>query len=496
MVNGNARDTGGAFPEEPPTGDDPPAPDKRIGTVVDKYAVVSVLGRGGMGTVYEVRHGTLARRFAMKFLLPELAANRDVLRRFANEAKAAGGLEHPNLAAVTDFGRAADGSPYLVMEFLEGEDCAKLLRRLGPLPLPRAANIVVQACRGLAVAHRAAIIHRDLKPENLFVTDAGDGSDLVKVLDFGIAKLRPSEASIVTGTGATFGTAYYMSPEQARGAGEVDQRADVWSLGVLLYELLAGRRPFAGDQFLNVIHQILSVEPPPLATLRPGLPPKLLAAVEQAMKKDLAQRFPSVSALGEALAPFAGRETNWAPAPVRSREAMLATLPTPATGIVLPSGRGSDLTTDVPAADSSASPALTRVPGRVARLMLGGVMLVVVAGGLAWGLRHGSKNISPAVAAHPEPAKTIEPPSSFPIAPPLHPHPDPSTAGGSTPPKDSVRTVSDHVPNRRGGHSPAKPRTLQASPPSTPPPAKPANSREARGSAEPIDIQRENPYDP
>jgi serine/threonine-protein kinase len=165
----------------------------RIGTVVDKYTIVRILGRGGMGAVYEARHAKLARRVAIKFLLPEFAANREVLRRFENEAKAAGGLEHPNLAAVTDFGRANDGSPYVVMEFLEGEDCAKLLRRQGSLAVSRAANIVVRACRGLAVAHKATIVHRDLKPENLFVTDAGDGSDLIKVLDFGIAKLRVSD---------------------------------------------------------------------------------------------------------------------------------------------------------------------------------------------------------------------------------------------------------------------------------------------------------------
>src|SRR3954454_7763928 len=126
----------------------------RIGAVVDKYTLVRLLGRGGMGVVYEARHAKLSRRFAIKFLLPELAANRDLLRRFENEAKAAGGLEHPNLAAVTDFGTASDGAPYIVMEFLEGDDCSKLLKRRGPLPVPRAANIVAQACRGLALAHR------------------------------------------------------------------------------------------------------------------------------------------------------------------------------------------------------------------------------------------------------------------------------------------------------------------------------------------------------
>ena len=208
--------------------------DARLGMTVDKYTIVRQLGRGGMGAVYEARHARLSRRFAIKFLLPEVATNREVLRRFENEAKAAGGLEHPNLAAVTDVGQAPDGAPYLVMEFLEGEDGATLLRRHGPLSVRRAADIVVQACRGLAVAHRAGIVHRDHKPENIFIATAGDGRDQVKVLDFGIAKLRSVDASVATGTGATFGTAFYMSPEQARGAGEVDHRSDVWSLGVVV----------------------------------------------------------------------------------------------------------------------------------------------------------------------------------------------------------------------------------------------------------------------
>src|SRR5882672_1021809 len=164
----------------------PEPTDPRIGTVIAKrYSVVRLLGRGGMGNVYEARDVTLNRRWAIKFLLPQFAGKREILRRFENEAKAAGGLEHPNLVAVTDFGYV-DGAPYIVMEFLQGEDCSKLLHRVGPLPVARAADIVRQACRGLGLAHKHGIVHRDLKPENLFLTDSGDGTDLIKVLDFGI----------------------------------------------------------------------------------------------------------------------------------------------------------------------------------------------------------------------------------------------------------------------------------------------------------------------
>jgi eukaryotic-like serine/threonine-protein kinase len=287
---------------------DTDVPDRVLGTTIaDKYEVVRLLGRGGMGRVYEARHVTLSRRFAIKLIAPELALNREVLRRFENEAKAAGQLEHPNLVAVTDFGRVADGSPFMVMEYLEGESCAALLKRTGPLPVPRAAGIVVQACRGVARAHKSGIIHRDLKPENIFIADAGDGTDLVKVLDFGIAKLRPVDATAVTKTGTAMGTASYMSPEQARGESSIDHRTDVWSLGVVLYELLTGHKPFEGDEFLHIVHRIATADPVPLQQRRPDLPPGLVQIVQRAMAKDLGDRTPTVVALAEDLAPFTGR---------------------------------------------------------------------------------------------------------------------------------------------------------------------------------------------
>jgi serine/threonine protein kinase len=311
-------------------------PDPRLGTRVDRYTLVRLVGKGGMGAVYEAHHARLARRAAIKFLLPELAARPEILRRFENEAMAAGGLEHANLVAVIDLGRATDGAPYLVMEFLDGEDCAQLLRRAGPLPVPRAANIVLQACHGVAVAHAAGIIHRDLKPENLFLIDAGDGSDQVKVLDFGIAKLRPTVGEMGTGTGLTFGTTYYMSPEQARGAAELDARTDVWSLGVVLYELLGGQKPFRGEQPLNVVHQILTAEAPALETVRPGLPPGLVAVVRRALQKEAERRFPTVQAFAAALAPFAGRAPSSRELPARDAT---HTMPTPATAANVASAR-------------------------------------------------------------------------------------------------------------------------------------------------------------
>jgi serine/threonine protein kinase len=291
-------------PDRPSTGQ---RRDPRIGTVVaGKYAVVRLIGDGGMGSVYEARHETLSRRFAIKFMRPEYAARPDIQHRFENEAKLAGSLEHPNLAAVTDFGRSSDGAPYLVMEYLEGRDCGHLLRESGPLPVARAADLIYQACRGLAVVHRAGAVHRDLKPENLFVTDAGDGSDLVKVLDFGIAKILSRDGISMTGTGI-LGTTHYMSPEQVRSSRDVDARTDVWSLGVVLYQLLTNRRAFEGGNLPAVLLQIMDADPPSLSQLRPDLPAELVGIVEQTMKKSLEARISSVQLLAQLLAPFTAR---------------------------------------------------------------------------------------------------------------------------------------------------------------------------------------------
>jgi serine/threonine-protein kinase len=486
-------------------------PSARVGAVVDRYTLVRVLGQGGMGAVYEARHATLSRRFAIKFLLPGLAANRDILRRFENEAKAAGGLEHPNLAAVTDFGRATDGAPYIVMEFLPGDDCAKLLKRLGPLPVPRAVNIVVQACRGLAVAHQAGIVHRDLKPENLFVTDAGDGSDHIKVLDFGIAKLRVTDASVITGTGATFGTAFYMSPEQARGAGEVDARSDVWSMGVVLYELLSGQKPFVGEQFLQVIHQILSVEAPALSPLRPGLPPALIGVIERAMAKELPARLPSIVALAEALAPFAG--TAGAVAAVRSRAMAVAeTAATPATGIGIGielrgsvAGRAKTGSDEVgfsePAVRFTARPdgsAAAMAPGRKSSktgLLVMAAVAVAVAGGA--GLFFANRKVAAPVAAPTSEAPLspapVTPAAPLPAAQPAAVVPVPAVAPPAAPLSASRTSErSEHRSNTRARRSvPAVP--VVAPSPASP---KPAPSTAPPSARHPIDIEKGNPYGP
>ena len=458
---------------------------QRIGTVVDRYTIVRLLGQGGMGSVFEARHATLARRFAIKFLLPALAANREVLRRFENEAKAAGGLEHPNLVAVTDFGRASDGAPYLVMEFLEGCDCAALLHGAGPLPITRAVGIVVQACRGLAVAHKAGIVHRDLKPENLFLCDAGDGRDLVKVLDFGIAKLRPADAGLTTGTGTTFGTAYYMSPEQARGAGNIDQRADVWSLGVVLYELLAGRRPFEGAQFLHVIHEILTAEPAPLGNLRPDLPAGLVMAVSRAMTKDPTQRSPSVQVWADSLAPFVETRPGFSKSVTPHAQATARTMATPPT---------------YPGQAAGASPARQSPRGDVTRWVVGLSAVAVVAAVVWLGARRPAAP-PPGVGA-PATASALTAKENV-AAIPQASAPDPISLLPDAGLRDDRGSPATAVPSRSNASehpadrpikrpTPAKigSRTAKKAGARGDKPAEPETPADHR----PIDIERDNPY--
>jgi serine/threonine-protein kinase len=284
--------------------------DDRTGQLVrEKYRLIRLLGSGGMGAVYEAEHVVVGRRFALKFLQPELVQNEDALARFRREARAAGSLDSEHVVAVTDFDRAEDGTPFLVMEYLAGESLAELLAREGPLPVPRVVAALTQVCRGLEAAHAAGIVHRDLKPENLFVVRGKEGGDLLKILDFGVAKLlRPEAGGSVTRTGAAMGTPFYMAPEQARGEKELDQRVDVYALGVILYELLSGQKPHPGDSYNAILAHILGQTPAPLASLRPGLPAPFTALVHRALANRPEDRPASAAELARELAPFAGVE--------------------------------------------------------------------------------------------------------------------------------------------------------------------------------------------
>lgn len=295
-----------------PLGDTVASGGDRSGQVMlGKYRVERLIGRGGMGEVYEARHTVVGRRFAIKFLKQGLTGGQDAHARFLREAQAAGALDNEHIAAVVDFDLAADGAPFLVMEYLNGESLAAVLRREGVLPMRRAIGILLQVCDGLAAAHDAGIVHRDLKPDNLFLVARSDAPELVKILDFGVAKLvRGEPDGADTQSGAVLGTPLYMAPEQARGEKSVDFRVDIHALGVIAYELLSGQRPHPGDGYNAILAHILTRPVRPLRELCPELPAALLRAVERALAFEPGARQESVVAFAAELLPLAGREVT------------------------------------------------------------------------------------------------------------------------------------------------------------------------------------------
>jgi serine/threonine-protein kinase len=255
------------------SGYEPPV-DPLIGTTIGgRYEVQRLLGEGGMGIVYEVRHRMLGRSFAMKLLHREGARDPSLTERFVHEAKATASIKHPHIVSITDFGELEDATPYFVMELLVGQTLAQFIRAEGPVPAERAYPILIQIAAALGAAHEAGVVHRDLKPENVFLVrragaDLPDAADEVKVVDFGAAKVLG--ASRVTKAGIVFGTPHYMSPEQASGQ-PVDHRADIYALGVIMYEMLTSRVPFEAETYMGVLTQHMFVQPPPLSQLRPEL---------------------------------------------------------------------------------------------------------------------------------------------------------------------------------------------------------------------------------
>ncbi len=271
-----------------------------------KYRVEKVLGVGGMGVVVAATHLQLDQRVALKFLLPGAAREPEIVARFAREARAAAKIHSEHVARVIDVGTLAEsGSPYMVMEFLEGSDLSQLLQKRGALPVAEAVGYLLQACEAIAEAHAAGIVHRDLKPANLFLATRPGRGDLIKVLDFGISKLTVggrSEEVALTKTAAVMGSPLYMSPEQLISAKDVDARSDVWALGVILYELIAARPPFDGATVAELVTRILHAPHASLLEVRPDVPPTLDAAISRCLAKDPAQRFPNVSAFVHAIA--------------------------------------------------------------------------------------------------------------------------------------------------------------------------------------------------
>lgn len=287
---------------------DPNDPDDLTGTDLagGRYTLFEIMGRGGMGYVYLAQHNTLQKRVAIKVLASKYCSNEQQVERFVREAQAASKLEHDNVIDIYDFGSTPNRSAFIAMELLKGEDLASTLEREGRLPWSRTKKIILQICRALHVAHSKGVLHRDMKPENCYRIKRRSNKDFIKVLDFGLAKVTGDELNpqqSLTRTGTLFGTPEYMSPEQARGQ-KVDNRSDIYSVGVMLYEMLTGTVPFHGENFVGTLTQV-AVDPPPAPShVAPeaGITPQLEAVILKSMAKEPGERYQSMREFAEALA--------------------------------------------------------------------------------------------------------------------------------------------------------------------------------------------------
>jgi serine/threonine-protein kinase len=269
-----------------------------------KYRVERILGSGGMGMVVAAHHLQLDERVALKFLLPAAVANVEVVARFMREARAAFKIKSEHVARVTDVAQLENGSPYIVMEYLEGGDLAQWLLQRGGMSIAQAVDFVLQACEALAEAHALGIVHRDLKPANLYCVQRADGALSIKVLDFGISKVTNSEQASMTRTNGITGSPLYMSPEHMKAARTVDARTDIWSLGVILFELITGRPPFEAEAVTELVLKVAAEPPIALRRFRPDAPPELEAVIVRALEKDRDRRFQNVAEFAVALLPF------------------------------------------------------------------------------------------------------------------------------------------------------------------------------------------------
>ena len=415
-----------------------------VGTILaGKYRIERMIGEGGMGMVVSALHLHLGTHVALKFLHHDMASNQQMAERFLREARASALLKSEHVCRVSDVGMLDTGAPYIVMELLTGQDLSSMLRGHGPMPISTAADYLLQALIGLAEAHAAGIVHRDLKPGNLFWTQRPDGTALIKVLDFGIAK-APSTANFsMTQTSTVMGSPGYMSPEQLKSSKVVDARSDIWSMGVVLYELVSGKTPFEGE---SITELALKVAMDPTPVLPGNFPPAFQQVISRCLEKDPIRRYHDVAELAQALAPFGGPRghdmANGVTRVLRGHNAVPPTMhAVGAPSSVVQTGRPSTPTTL-----GAATGAMVGGPARGRGALIGGVAALSVVGiiiGVVLASR-GDDDKKPAPAKAPA-ATTVEPQPQPPTPPPpdpvsvdagvaATPPPTPDAAVAATPP--------------------------------------------------------------
>ena len=477
-------------------------PDRSGALLAGRYRLVKRLGAGGMGEVYRAHNELVGRDVAVKLLRPEFGANPDTVTRVKREAMAANAVKHPNVVDVLDIVEDETGAPAIVQELLDGKDLAAYLTSRGrPLSEAEALDLMIPVVEAVGAAHRAGLMHRDLKLENVFLHRRADGSVTPKVLDFGLSRPVGENAALrMTATGVMMGTPYYMSPEQVQGHRDIDQRTDVWALGVMLYELVAGQVPFAGDTMGAIFVKVCTFDPFPLRTLAPGVSETYARVVARCLDRDRNQRPTDAAALVDELR-LARRNATTV---VRGSGA-----PLPATADTLPARPPAappaivqtPLASAPPPQDgASIAPTVSVVPPppgrRMPRLALAGaVVIAAILGGVAWVATH--RDTTPTIAdLHATVPPRTSPPPAAPTIPGTTEY-EPATtattptahAGGTTvyeppasPPTTAVASNGDSSATgrrgrrRRHGHDAntatptgASP-TSSAAPPSTPPP--------------------------
>ncbi|MFO0738738.1 MAG: serine/threonine-protein kinase [Labilithrix sp.] len=470
----------------PPSGDSEEYPVAIGDVIAGRFRIDRYIGIGAMGLVVEARHLELDDRVAMKFLRKAAKNQPDAVGRFAREARAAARLKSEHVATVIDVGEAADGTPYIVMEYLHGANLDDLLERQGPMPIDRSVELTIQMCEALAEAHSFGIVHRDIKPANIFLAQRSAGTSIAKLLDFGISKaaLTGEYTDIkldAQKTSVIMGTPYYMSPEQVRSTRDVDARADIWSLGVVLFELITGQQVWRAEELGQLVPEIIASSPRRISEAMPSIDPAFDAVLSRALEPEVTRRFQTAAEFAEALLPFAppaarvnvDRAKSYHQQPGSERSIPLLRQSTRDLG---EAGRSSS---NVPVPDTSRR--TTIAVGAIAAFAVVGMIVLVVPR-----LLRGSAAPTPAVSATPEivsPTTTTTTATGTTPAPPTTgaSPADPSasaTATGAAPPRWGTarpawnpRAVAAPAGPSKAVTSPASAPTPAPAPAPTPPPA-------------------------